>query len=197
MAEVLTPNENWQTISHPGYFGKRKDEMFALWNQEYGENNWRLVNETSTGEILSYEDIIGKVYVPGYVLYFINHSDEASYILKNYSYGYDKALIDKEKAFDIYAMYNQSGIANQFHNVAFNIALEYFIGPFEGDKPIQVREGKPGTPETEQPAGWKWSPGYIPAVRPDLIPQPSIAGWWKKDSIEDFYQSSKALQIKI
>lgn len=196
MPEILKPNQGWKTMERPGYLGKRKEAEFARWNQVYGVDKWRLVNETSQGEILSYNDIIWKIYIPGYTSYFFNHHKEAIHITENYCYAYDKDMITKEQAFNLYALYNKSGIANQFHHVAFNIALEWYLGlPFKGIKPLQVREGKPGTPISQQPKGHLWSPGRIPSLRPDLIPQPAIEGWWAKGSIEDFYQSTKALQI--
>jgi hypothetical protein len=83
--------------------------------------------------------------------------------------------------------------------VAFNLSLEYFLGlQFKGTRPLQVREGKPGTPDSEQPEGFRWSPGRILSVRPDLIPAIDLSGvWWSEGSIEELYQKSKALQIKI
>lgn len=196
--ERLQTTDVWRTIERPGYLGKKKDEKYLLWNQKYGEGNWRLVNETATGEIFSYEDIIWKIYVPGYAMYFLKNQDEARFVTDNYSYAYDKDLISKESAFDIYCLYNKPGVANQFHNIAFNLALEYFLGiSFKGTHPLQVREGKPGTPDSEQPEGYRWSPGRIMAVRQDLIPKVDLGQtWWSSGTIEDFYQKSKSLQIK-
>jgi hypothetical protein len=195
--ERLTTTDVWQTVERPGYLGKKKDETFRLWNEKYGEGGWRIVNEMANGEIFSHEDIIWKVYVPGYVAHFLKNPDQAKFITDNYSYTYDKDLVTKEQAFDIYALYNKPGVANQFHNVALNLALEYYLGyQFKGARPLQVREGKPGTPDSEQPEGFMWSPGRILSVRPDLIPAVDLQGaWWGKGSIEDLYQKSKALQI--
>lgn len=196
--ERLTATDIWQTVERPGYLGKKKDEMYKLWNQKYGERMWRIVNEMANGEIFSYEDIIWKIYVPGYTAHFLMNPDQAKFVTDNYSYAFDKDMISKEQAFDLYALYNKPGIANQFHNVAFNLSLEYFLGlPFKGARPLQVREGKPGTPDNEQPEGYIWSPGRILSVRPDLIPSINIEGaWWGKGTIEEQYQKSKALQIR-
>lgn len=188
--------ELFVTVEHPGYAGKRKDDQIALWNQEYGEGNWRLVWELADGEVLDYEGVFWKVYVPGYVRYFLDHPDEALFLTANFSYAYDKEQIDRDAAFDPYALYDKPGHPNQFHNVALNIALEYFLGlPFKGTRPIQVREGKPGTPNHLQPEGYLWSPGRIATVRPELIPE-GIEGWWNKGTIEDLYQSAKVLQVR-
>jgi len=186
---------SWQTVERPGYLGKKKDEKFRLWDREFGKGNWRIVNQLVTGEIYSYEDIIYKVYMPGYEAYFLSHPDDLKFITQNFSYAYDKDQIDKDKAFDIYALYNKPGVANQFHHVAFNVAIEQRLGvSFKGSKPLKVREGKPGTPDSQQPDGYKWSPGRIPCTIAQLIPDPHIFGWWGYNSIEDFYQSTKTLQ---
>lgn len=31
---------------------------------------------------------------------------------------------------------------------------------------------------------------------PEMIVKPHLSGWWNEDSIEDFYQSNKVLQIR-
>lgn len=189
---------NWSTIEHPGYFGKKKDEQITKWNETYGEGNWRIAWELANGEVLDYEGIIYKIYVPGYVRHFLLNPADAEFLTQNYSYSYDKDLISREEAFDIYALYNKPGRANQFHNVALNIALEWYLGmPFKGEQPIQVREGKPGTSPEEQPEGYLWSPGRILTIRPELIPDQLLETvWWHEGTIEDLYQKSKVLQVK-
>ncbi len=131
-------------------------------------------------------------------MYFRQHPEEADYVTSNFAYAYDKEIITKEEAFDPYCLYNKPGHANQFHNVAMNIALEKMLKmPFKGEIPLKVRAGKPGTPESEWPLGWRWQPGLIPAVHPEEIFDMSFEGqWWERGSIEDFYQCNKALQIR-
>lgn len=187
----------WVTVERPGYFGKRRQELEERWNRKYGEGNWRLIWETPQGRVLTYEDIIEE-YTEGYAGYFRGHPEEAEFVVANYSFCYDKDLITREEAFDAYALYNKPGVANQFHHVAMNIALEQDLGmPFRGEIPLQVRSPKPWTPESDWPAGWRWSPGLIPCAHPDEIHDFTFEGrWWQKGTIEDFYQCNKALQIK-
>lgn len=186
----------WITIAHPGYLGKHKDELLAGWDKEYGPNGWRLVWETALGEVLTYDGIFQK-YVESYAEYFLHHPDEAIFLTQNFSYAYDKELISKEEAFDPFFLFEKPGHPNQFHNVALNIALENILElPFQGETAIQVREGKPGTDPTAWPAGWRWSPGRIPATHPEEIPQTEGDGWWQSGSVEHLYQSTKVLQIK-
>jgi len=169
--ESKNPLVNWRTVERPGYLGKRKEIEYARWNNQYGEGDWRLVWETAKGETWFYGDVFWKIYVPGYTIYFLGHLDEAEYLTKEFSYAYDKDMICRNEAFDPNALYEKTGRPNQFHNVAFNIALEYGLGlSFQGGRLIQVREGKPETSVETWPEGWRWSPGRIATVRPDLIP---------------------------
>ncbi len=189
---------DWVTVERPGYFGKRKEELFMRWNKEYGEGNWRIVHQTKDGEIMEYENVFWKVYVSGYVRHFLLNPDQAEFLVNKHSYTYDKYLITRREAFDPYAFYNKPGIPNQFHHTSLNIALEWFLGmKFKGSKPIQVRQGKPGTDKQNWPAGWRWSPGYIRCTRPDQIPIHQKSGWWEdEDSIEAFYQYTKVVQAR-
>ena len=192
--------ESWKTAEHPGYLGSRRTKKMDEWTKNYGKGNWRLDHwETADGKMLGYDEVI-QVYVEGYEKHFKEHPDEAHYLITNFSYGYDQDAITKEEAFDPYALYNKPGVANQFHHVAFNKALVNIAGrDFQGREPIQIREGKPGTPEEQQPLGWKWSPGRIPCATPEIIPQVHLEGdqWWQSETIEDFYQRAKSLEVKL
>lgn len=194
--ETLFIQNEWVTVERPGFQGKRKDAEIDRWNRTYGENNWRIAWELNNREVLDFEDIFYKIYVPGYVAHFIDHPNEADDITDKYAYGYDKDLVSRIDAFNPNVLYNQPGVINQFHHVAFNIALEWFLNkPFRGMTPLKVREGKADQPVSEWPAGWHWSPGRIATVRADLVPENGITGWWQKGSVEDIYQSCKVLQI--
>ena len=189
----------WDIKEHPGYLGKARTDKMSEWDGKYGEGNWRLIHwQNAKGQLLTYDEVF-QVYVEGYEEYFKKHRNEAEFLIKNYSYGYDYDQITREEAFDSHALYDKPGIRNQFHNVAFNIALVNVVGRmFEGNRPIQVREGKPGTPDNEQPEGFKWSPGKIPCKDPSIIPHVQLGGeqWWQNGTIEDFYQRAKVLEVK-
>lgn len=188
----------WETIERPGYLGSRRDVVAAEWDMTFGVGNWRIAWQTADGRVLRYEDIF-QLYVEGYVKYFKNHPIEAI-VATSFSYGYDEDRVSREDAFDKYALWNIHGKSNQFHHAAFNVALEKVLNmPFNGEDPVCVRTGKPGTPEDKRPAGWKWNPGRIPCTQPELIPShvPVDRQWWENGSIEDLYQRSKVLQVKV
>lgn len=191
--------ELWDVKEHPGYLGKKRTDAMKEWDRKYGTDNWRLIHwQTADGRMLTYDQVF-QVYVEGYEKYFREHQNEAEYLVQNYAYGYDLDPITPEQAFDPHALYDKPGIRNQFHNVAFNIAIESVTGrQFQGVEPIQVREGKPGTPDEEQPAGFRWSPGRIPCTNPQIIPPVTLSSeqWWQSGTIEDFYQRAKVLEVK-
>lgn len=189
----------WATIERPGFFGVQKDERTAIWNYRYGEGNWRLAWELANGEVLDYDDIFWLVFVPGYVSHFRLHPDQANFLTQNYSYCYDKDLLRPDEAFDPHALYDQPGKLNQQHAVAINIALAWFLGqPFQGRRPLQVRENYSHSGSAKQPEGYLWSPGRVATVRPELIPQVELEDvWWQPGSIADLYQRAKVLQVKV
>jgi len=196
MGKELEGNSGWIIIGRPGYQGKNKDEQLAAWDREYGKGRWRLAWQLATREVQSFDEIF-QLYIDSYTAYFIKHSGEAQYLTTNYSYAYDKDVVTKTQAFDPYFLYNKPGRPNQFHHVSLNLALEQRLDRlFLGLQPIQVREGKPGTDASSWPAGWRWSPGRIPATHPELIPDVIQPSWWQEGSIEHLYQAAKVLQIK-
>lgn len=193
----MIDSESWITVERPGYQGKKKDEQVARWNEIWGLGNWRIMWELSDGQIWNYDQMFWRIYVPGYFKSLSSDMATARLLADNYSYAYDIDLITKEEAFDPYALYNKPGRPNQFHNVAFNIAMEDFVGlPFIGSEPLHVRGGKPGTPKETWPKGWRYHPGIVPTVRPDLIPANDIKGWWDKGTVEEAYQVAKVMQVK-
>ena len=59
---------------------------------------------------------------------------------------------------------------------------------FEGDHLVQIRG--------RDSEGAKYNPGFVPFHLLDMIVKPSLTGWWQENSIEDFYQSNKVLQVR-
>jgi len=60
---------------------------------------------------------------------------------------------------------------------------------FQGDKLVQIRKHS-------EYWGRNLSPGKVLFHLPQLIAVPHLVGWWDHNSIEDYYQSNKVLQIK-
>lgn len=196
-SKELESQSQWDTVGRPGFQGKEREKQTTAWNNKYGEGNWRIAWEMASGETFNMEQVFWQVYVAGYTRYFQQHPDEASWITKNSSYVFDKDNVTKDEAFDYYSLLNKPGYPNQFHHTAINASLQWFLGiPFEGARPLQVREGSPDSRCSTWPEGWQWSPGRVPAVKPQIIGERHIDGWWQKNSIEDVYQSTKVLQVR-
>lgn len=186
----------WINKQQPvGFFGKNREQQKTDWDKKFGEGNWRISWVIAHGSILNFDQMF-QLYVESYTKYFREHPDEAKKITQNYSYTYDKTPIAADLAFNPHALLNKPDLPNQFHHVALNLALTENLGlKFQGDVPLQVRDGKPGTPVEEWPKGWKWGPGHIPLHDPTLMPNVKLQGWWDEGSIEALYQKSKTLQI--
>ncbi len=185
----------WVNKQQPiGFFGKSREQQFANWNNEFGVDNWRISWVLADGTVLNFDQMF-QLYVESYTKYFRKHPNEAIEITQNYSFAYDKTPITADLAFDPHALLNKPDLPNQFHHVALNLALTENLGlKFQGNTPLQVRDGKPGQPVEEWPKGWKWGPGHIPLPDPSLIPDVELQGWWDQESIEDLYQKAKTLQ---
>lgn len=187
---------NWVNKRQPvGFFGGGREQQFASWNNEFGDGKWRVSWVLADGTALNFDQMF-QLYVEGYAEYFRKHPEEAVEITQNYSYAYDKTPISADSAFDPHALLNKPDLPNQFHHVALNLALTENLGlKFQGDVPLQVRDGKPDQPVESWPKGWKWGPGHIPFHDPSLIPKVELQGWWDQGSIEDLYQKAKTLQV--
>lgn len=195
MANHEQLQSQWINKGQPGFLGKTKEQQYAHWDKEFGKNNWRICWVLPNGEILGFDQMF-QLYVESYTKYFREHWNEAIELTKNHSFTYDKTLITPDLAFNPYALVNKPGIPNQFHHVALNLALIQNLGlKFQGENPLQVRDGKPNQPKEEWPLGWKWGPGRIPLHDLSLMPNTQLKGWWDKNSIESLYQTTKILQV--
>ncbi len=202
----VTITSKEEIVERPGYQGSRRDADYKRWNTTYGKENWRLSWIDSKGTEYTIEDIVFKVYAEGYAEYFHKHHHELDDVLTNYGYAYDLDMIPKEKAWDLYYLYQKPGVENQFHHVAFNYAITNILNKeYKGTKPLHVRPGEPEQPEVQWPEGWKWHPGRILLTPYYLsrIPETILSDknnekaneWYSKNSIEHFYQASKALLV--
>jgi hypothetical protein len=197
-SEEEVGQEVWSVITMPEYLGSGEEEKFALWNELFGEGNWRIAWQAENGILLSFEDIFN-IYVCGYVAYFDSHPQEVRFLTQRYSYAYAKTPISKEEAFDRDALLQKQEIPNEFHHVALNIALEDVLKKsFKGKNPVQVQKRELKTPVESWPKGWRWHPGRIPCPYPQLIPNDVTfdGKWWDDGSIEDLYQSAMILEVK-
>lgn len=173
----------WIILERPGYTGKKKSEKHAKWNAEYGENNWRLMWAWN-GQIITPE-FTYQLYEDGYYTDSFRREKLWVELIKKAKDIYDLEPRDIESGLDYLV---QKGIATHLQDIAIRRVVSRRGWNFEGNELIQIRS-----------ADKYWSqlnPGNVPFHLPELIVEPHLTGWWKDNSVEDFYQSNKILQIK-
>lgn len=175
---------DWKTIKRPGYFGEKRDEILKSYDEEYGTDNWRLAWQWGV-TVVNWEYAC-LIYEQGYFKdSFIREELWKDLISKAKDvYDYDKS--DVKSGLDYLV---QNGPATHLQDIAIRRTVSQRGWRFEGKRLIQIRGH-----------GKKWgknlSPGKVKFHLPELIVAPHLEGWWGYDSIEDFYQSNKVLQVK-
>jgi len=168
-----------QGVFRPGFFGADKPAIITKLNAWFGENNWQL-GYLIEGKIVSREEVL-RLYEDAYVEYFKANLNDLAWLLSEASDVYDNALSNVGRM-----DYNdQETPDSHYQDIAIRRAVQRLGQTFKGNRLIQVRG-----PRSE---GYFLNPGFVPFHKPELIMQPQLAGWWKPNSIEAFYQSAKEI----
>jgi len=175
---------DWVTIGRPGFSGKNRDKKHSAWDAEYGQNNWRTAWKWN-GTIVT-RDFAYQLYEDGYYADSFKRQDVWNELLKKARDVYDAEERDVESGLDYLV---QKGIATHLQDISVRRVVQRRGLKFEGQELIQVRRH-------EDYFGALFSPGKIPFHLPEFIENPRIESWWDYNSIEDFYQSNKVLQVK-
>jgi hypothetical protein len=174
----------WKTLERPGYFGKKRDEIFRQYSEKYGADGWRTMWQWN-GEIVPWL-VACHIYEDGYYADSFKREDlwrELSHTAKDV---YDYNPADVESGLD-YTV--QKGIATHLQDISIRRVVMRRGWKFEGDKLVQIRSHS-------EYWGENLSPGRVEFHLPELIIAPHIESWWDNNSIEDFYQSNKIIQVK-
>jgi len=177
----------WVTLGRPGYFGKKRDEIHEQYNQTHGKDNWRIMwRWGKEGQIILpftqacmfYEDA-----------YFIDSFKRETLWLElkvkaKEVYDYDQT--DMASGLDYLI---QKGPATHVQDIAIRNIFFRRGWAFEGQDILQIRRH-------ETYWGSRLSPGKVPFHIPNMIVQPHLEKWWDYNSVEDFYQSNKIIQVK-
>lgn len=177
----------WQFMGTPGYLGKHRDEKFAEWTKEFGEQGigWRLA--WIFGEALV--DFLGAcaVYEDAYFEFFRKNPEILRELILEASDVYDDAESNVASVID-YRL--QETDRTHVQDIAIRRCVLRSGLRFKGAKLIRIRQEK-GT----HPLSILLSPGRVPFHRPELITSPEIEGWWYDHTVEAFYQSNRILQV--
>lgn len=190
----------WKTVDRPGYFGDRRDELQADFDRKYGKDSWRIAWEWG-GLILPIQEAL-QLYEDGYYEHFKTKPELLEWLVTNFSNIFDTAPSNVEAGFS----YNiQETPNNHLHDVAIRRAVLRRGAWFSGSRLLEVR--------SVNAEGWALSPCNIPFHLPNMIYQGQTKykcevrdfstnpPWWirkgVKNSVEEFYQQNKVLQVKI
>ena len=168
---------------HPGYFGKRREQRHAEFDQKYGNGCWAIAREVR-GRIIS-DSASLMLYEDGYYHYLSQNRGVLEWLVKTASDVYDNSTTNVNSGLD-YSIQENKG--NHLQDIAIRRAVIRLGESFRGDHLVKVRE-----PESE---GYRLQPGQVPFHLPEIIRNPRQEGWWNRDSIEDFWQSNKVIAIK-
>ena len=173
----------WKTFERPGFFGSKKQEKIDSYNQMFGDNNWRLV-WSWLDDFVDF-DIACQLYEDGYYNDSFKREKIWEELIKTASNVYDHEESNILSGFD----YNfQEGNSTHLQDISIRRVVLRRGWKFQGDELIQIRSHS-------DYFGKNLSPGRVPFHMPEHIIEPHLKKWWDKDSIEDFYQSNKYLQI--
>jgi hypothetical protein len=179
----------WQTVERPGYFGKKRDELYALWNRKFGEDNWRIAYQWGGVVIPRREGI--QVYEDGYYEFFKKDKDTLDWLISTASDVYDTAATNVQSGFD----YDKQETPNShLHDIAIRRAVMRLGKEFRGDHLVQVR--------WVGSEGFRVNPGVVTFHKPEMILPGEIKDygakgiWWYSNTLEDFYQRNKVLQVR-
>lgn len=188
----------WRTVDRPGYFGDKRDELQENFDKKYGVGNWKIAWELG-GLILDRPEAL-QLYEDGYYEHFKSKPELLEWLVGNFSNVFDTAPsnIDVGFSYDIQETPN-----NHIHDVAIRRAVLRRGEWFSGNKLLEVR--------SVNAEGWILSPCNIPFHLPQMIYQGKTKykgevrdfaanpPWWikkgVKNSVEEFYQQNKVLQI--
>ncbi len=179
----------WETIERPGYLGKKRDELHNAWNNQFGEDKWRIAYQW--GSLVVPKEIGIQIYEDAYHEFFKNNKGILEWLISTASDVYDTAPTNVQAGFDYT---NQETQNNHIHDISIRRAVMRLGRRFKGHHLMCVR--------WKDSEGFKINPGVVSFHLPKLIVSGEIKDyggkgiWWYDKTIEDFYQRNKVLQIQ-
>jgi len=89
----------WRTIERPGYFGKKRDELVASWNKQFGEGNWKLAYQW--GELVVPKQMGIQLYEDAYSEFFKKNLGTLEWLVSTASDVYDTSPTNVQAGFDM------------------------------------------------------------------------------------------------
>ena len=185
-------------FERPGYFGTSRNEIHARYNEQFGKDNWRIAWQW-VNQIIQRAEAL-RMYEDGYYEFFKSNKDVLELLVTTASDVYDTSPSNVEARFsyDIQETPN-----NHIHDVSIRSAVLRNGVWFRGDHLVYVRPGEEGE---------RLGPHLIPFHLPNMIFRGKIKykgkdrdfsanpPWWIKmgikNSVEQFYQQNKVLEVR-
>ncbi len=132
--EGLGSDAQWQTLARPGYFGKRKADILAGYEQEFGKDNWRLAWIVQ-GSIFDLERIL-MLYEDGYYHYLKQRTDLLDTLVAEAADVYEDAPSNVQCGLDYTA---QESNINHFQDISLRRVVARLGCSFEGSHARNAR----------------------------------------------------------
>jgi len=176
--------DDWAILGRPGYAGKKKQLRRAEIQNKFGDKNWKIAHLVED-KLLSQEEALF-YFEESYFSYFKKNPAILEWLIYTASDIYDTAPSNIDSGLDYTKQETSSA---HLHDIAIRRVIKRLERKFSGDRLIQIRG--------EESEGSILTTGEVPFYKTSLILKPQLKGWWKKDSIESFWQSNKVLAIKF
>jgi hypothetical protein len=188
---MAIPTSEWKTIARIGWFGERRDEIIAEYNEAYGHENWRIRHKLGP-RTLNFNEAVG-LYELSYEMDF-NHPDRRyiwNDLIKKAKDVWTELWSDPESGTD-YSI--QLAPAAHYEDIAIRRILDKYNLKFQGEEMVRIRA------DADDLTGKVLSSIHVPFIYPDYI-EDSLSDempWWDrhKGSLECFWHLNKILQVK-
>jgi hypothetical protein len=182
----------WKTVSRPGYFGKRRDQIHMQLDIAHGAGNWRLVwiipgFNSGADLVLDFAQACKAFYEESYFQHLRNRPDDIDFICE-FAECMDNSPTNVQSGLD-YTM--QEASSTHIQDIAVRNVLHRLGRSFTGARTelLVIRSA--------DSAGFRFNPGNVPFYNPALIIKPEIKpSWAQSNSVEAFWQSNKTLQVR-
>jgi len=184
LEEVVT-NKAWKNVHRPGMLGRRRDELCLKYDTIHGIGNWRLAWVTAEGAY-DFVRACKLFYEESYRRYLQSHPVDLDFICE-FAECVDNSPTNIHSGLDYTA---QETRATHLQDIAIRNTIAQLGRRFTGKRSelLVIRSNDSN--------GSRFSPGRIPFHSPGFIAQPSKRPYWAQpDSVEDFWQSNKWLQV--
>ncbi len=175
---------SWKTIERPGVFGLRKAEILDQYDRQFGIDNWRVAHRYAD-QFIGFIDVC-HLFEEAYLKDSFSREDLWQSLRGAAKDVYDIDESDTLSALDYLIQENRG---THIQDIAIRNVFQTRGWTFQGNELVQIRG-------CAKPFGVKLTPGRVPFHQPEYIVVPHLEGWWDVNSVEDFYQSNKFLQVR-